>query len=217
MMRATSSNVRTDNKTGSLRPARLGADREARGGTLSLTPKLVARALEGNEEAFALLYRRNRPKIESAVRTIVRNSADAEDIVKDTFVRAFTRLRSLRDGARFVSWLAQIARNRALEHLRRKHPDRHDLLDEHPMSSVSLEALLNERDRLRRAERFCSTLPAFQQRLVKLMAEGYTDREISARLQRSVASIKLHKHRLRRKLAQGDTRDEMEETYRYRA
>ncbi len=168
---------------------------------LSLTSQLVARALEGSDEAFGLLYSLNRLKIEGTVRTIIRNSADVEDIVQDAFVKAFTRLSSLRDGARFGSWVAQIARNRALEHLRREHPGRHVSIEEHPFSSASLEALLNERDQLRRAERFCSTLPAFKQRLVKLMAEGYSNKEISDRLQRSVASIKLHKHRLRRQLA----------------
>ncbi|MGK7310756.1 MAG: RNA polymerase sigma factor, partial [Candidatus Longimicrobiales bacterium M2_2A_002] len=74
---------------------------------------LVARVLDGDRGAFEGLVRRyTRPAFAVAV-GIVKEKADAEDVVQDAFIRALERLEDCRNPAKFGSWLLQIVRNRA--------------------------------------------------------------------------------------------------------
>ena len=54
---------------------------------------------------------------------MLRNDAEAEDVVQETYVRAFTKSRRLpRRGLQFTTWLTRIALNEALGRLRRRRP-----------------------------------------------------------------------------------------------
>lgn len=75
---------------------------------------LVVRAARGEEQALAELYRRSRPAVMRLVSAFAVLDADElEDVVQETFVRAFRGLPQLREPAAFPSWLLSIARNRA--------------------------------------------------------------------------------------------------------
>jgi RNA polymerase sigma-70 factor (ECF subfamily) len=54
----------------------------------------------------------------TGLRGILRNDAEAEDVVQETYVRAFTHLAGFRGGSRLATWLARIAINEALGRLR---------------------------------------------------------------------------------------------------
>jgi RNA polymerase sigma-70 factor (ECF subfamily) len=76
---------------------------------------LVARALAGDEAAFRLLYDRHRPAVFRLARGFASLGADdVEDVVQETFVRAFRALARLERPGRFGAWVLAIARNRAL-------------------------------------------------------------------------------------------------------
>jgi RNA polymerase sigma-70 factor, ECF subfamily len=81
----------------------------------------VRAAREGNEEAFRVLYREVQPSLLRYLRGLVGNNAqDAEDIASETWLQIARDIRSFRDeGVGFRGWAARIARNRALDHLRR--------------------------------------------------------------------------------------------------
>jgi RNA polymerase sigma-70 factor (ECF subfamily) len=55
-------------------------------------------------------------------RGILRNDGEAEDVVQETYVRAFTHLQDFRGGSSLATWLARIATNEALGRLRRQRP-----------------------------------------------------------------------------------------------
>ncbi len=75
---------------------------------------LVTRATGGDTAAFRALYDRWRPAVSRVARSFADLDADdAEDVVQDSFVRAFSHLGRLRDGSLFGPWLLTIARNRA--------------------------------------------------------------------------------------------------------
>ncbi|HEY6105798.1 MAG TPA: sigma-70 family RNA polymerase sigma factor [Anaeromyxobacteraceae bacterium] len=81
---------------------------------------LVARATAGDTVAFRALYHRWRPAVSRVARSFADLDADdAEDVVQDSFVRAFSHLGRLRDGSLFGPWLLTIARNRARTRLAR--------------------------------------------------------------------------------------------------
>jgi RNA polymerase sigma-70 factor (ECF subfamily) len=77
--------------------------------------KNVSAARRGDRAALARLYRWHVGRISRVVRPFARNEADTEDLVQETFVRAFAALDRYepRAGARFVSWLCTVARNSA--------------------------------------------------------------------------------------------------------
>ena len=84
---------------------------------------LIHRAQNGDEGAFAALMRSYHAFVCTIVIGIVDNSHDAEEIVQDTFLSAYRGLAQLEDSAKFKSWLAEIARNRARNWLRKQRGD----------------------------------------------------------------------------------------------
>ncbi len=83
---------------------------------------IVREVLRGDRERFDSLVERHLPAVYATALAHTRNSTDAEDIVQDAFLSAFTALDRLRAPARFGPWVITIARNTALKHLRRKKP-----------------------------------------------------------------------------------------------
>ena len=81
---------------------------------------LIHLAQAGDEEAFADLMRAYHAYVCAIVVGIVKNSHDAEEVVQDTFLSAYRGLAQLEDSAKFKSWLAEIARNRARNWLRKQ-------------------------------------------------------------------------------------------------
>ncbi len=82
--------------------------------------RLVARAAAGDARAFRALYDRWRPAVFRLARAFGDLDADdMDDVVQETFVRAFGALAGLVDPARFGPWILTIARNRALSRLAR--------------------------------------------------------------------------------------------------
>ncbi len=80
--------------------------------------ELVVAALAGNTQAFDVLVNRYRRAMLTVAQQIVRNPADAEDVVQDALLRAFEALPQLSDLNRFSAWLHSITRNRALRYYR---------------------------------------------------------------------------------------------------
>ena len=83
---------------------------------------LIERARHGDERAIRSLIARHNQRLFRVARAVVRNDAEAEDIVQETYVRAFTRLDSFRGEARLSTWLTRIALNEALGRLRKQRP-----------------------------------------------------------------------------------------------
>ena len=78
--------------------------------------ELVVTALAGKTQAFDVLVNRYRRAMLAVAQQIVRNPADAEDVVQDAFLRSFESLPQLTDLNRFGAWLHSITRNRALRY-----------------------------------------------------------------------------------------------------
>lgn len=89
--------------------------------------KLVDLARLGGENAIRALIKRNNRRLFRVARSVLRNDAEAEDVVQATYVKAFTRLDIFRGDSRFSTWLTRIALNEALDRKRRTWPDVTDL------------------------------------------------------------------------------------------
>jgi len=83
---------------------------------------LVRRALSRDEAAVRTIMQTNNRRLFRLARGILRNDAEAEDVVQDTYVRAFTHLEQFRGDSSLSTWLSRIAMNEALGRLRRQRP-----------------------------------------------------------------------------------------------
>lgn len=82
--------------------------------------ELVALVRQGQGAAFGSIMRRNNRRLFRLVRAIVGDDFTAEEIVQETYVRAFAALASWRGEASLSTWLSRIALNEALAHVRRQ-------------------------------------------------------------------------------------------------
>jgi len=89
---------------------------------------LIQQVLAGNTALFELLMRRYNERVYRAARSIVRDELEAEDVMQQAYVNAFTHLRQFNGSARFSTWLTRIAINEALARVRRQ--GRYETLDE---------------------------------------------------------------------------------------
>ena len=83
---------------------------------------LVALARKHDESALRELVKRHNRRLFRVARGVVRDDSEAEDIVQETYVRAFTKLDGFRGDSAFSTWLTRIALNEAYGRLRRKRP-----------------------------------------------------------------------------------------------
>jgi RNA polymerase sigma-70 factor (ECF subfamily) len=84
---------------------------------------LVARARGHDEAAIRAIMQSNNRKLYRLARGILRNDSEAEDVVQETYVQAFTHLDSFRGDSSLATWLGRIAINEALGRLRRQRPN----------------------------------------------------------------------------------------------
>jgi RNA polymerase sigma-70 factor (ECF subfamily) len=100
---------------------------------------LVARAQRGDADAFASIYSQRVKAVSKYLGSIIRDHDRADDIAADTFLVAWRKLPSLRDRPRFDSWLFRIARNLAINELKRHRviplSTELDPIDEHRLGS----------------------------------------------------------------------------------
>lgn len=82
---------------------------------------LIHSAREGDRGALRILYDQNKQRIFALAYQYTKNSEDAEDILQETFIKAFRSLPKFntQDGSRFSPWLYRIGINCSLDYLRR--------------------------------------------------------------------------------------------------
>jgi len=168
--------------------------------------QLVAAGLGGDDEAFAALAERHRHRAGAIVLAMLGDPAEAEDVVQEALLRAYTDLRRLRDPDRFGGWLCGIAVNLAKMQLRRRNgllsleafADRLDLRE---TLAASPERELEGVELLLVVRRAVATLPAGQ-RDVLLMhySDGLSCAEIGAHVGQSTGAVRVRLYRARRRL-----------------
>lgn len=83
-------------------------------------PKTIAQALSGDQRAYAALVEKHKGPVFHIVFKIVRNQDAANDLVQETFMKAFSSLASYRSEYRFSTWLYKIAANSSIDYLRKR-------------------------------------------------------------------------------------------------
>ncbi|MEZ5353848.1 MAG: RNA polymerase sigma factor [Bryobacteraceae bacterium] len=99
-------------------------------GTVDGDAGLVEQSRAGDAAAFGRLVAKYERKIFRLARHITQNQEDAEDVLQDAFLKAYTHLDSFEGTAKFYTWLVRIAVNESLMRLRKRRTSKEVSLDE---------------------------------------------------------------------------------------
>ncbi len=91
---------------------------------------LVTQAQQGGVEAFTELVTRYEGNIYRLARHITQNPEDAEDVLQETFLKAYEHLKDFQGNSKFYTWLVRIAVNQSLMKLRKRKSDASVSLDD---------------------------------------------------------------------------------------
>jgi RNA polymerase sigma-70 factor (ECF subfamily) len=174
---------------------------------------LVAAAKKGNRKAFEMLVKRHQQRIFFVARRMTRRRVDAEDVVQQSFQKAFTHLRTFEGRSAFSTWLTRITITEALMFLRRTRGLREVLIDdlntsdetraalEVPDSSPDPEAIYSQREWVEMLSLAMNELPAGQRRAIQLHELDERSSEETAQIMGiSVGALKGRMFHGRRKL-----------------
>lgn len=101
--------------------------------------EVVSRVLGGETALFEILMRRYNQRLYRMARVILRNDTEAEDVMQDAYVRAYTHLHQFAGKAAFSTWLTRIAIHEALA--RKRRGARYEELDALPTNGDSMPML----------------------------------------------------------------------------
>jgi RNA polymerase sigma-70 factor (ECF subfamily) len=91
---------------------------------------LVARAKAGDMDAFSELVQHYDRRVFRMAKQITQNDDDAEDVLQESFLKAYSHLADFQGNSKFYTWLVRIAVNEALMKLRKRRSDRTVPLDD---------------------------------------------------------------------------------------
>lgn len=161
---------------------------------------LLSRVAAGDEEAFAQLYRATHLKLFGIILRILRHKEPAEDVLQEVYVRIWDRASDFAPGkASPITWMAAIARNRALDEVRRARPKyAADTTQVEAIADTGASALerLQGIEDLRRLEACLEELEEARGRAVRLAyLDGLSRQELAERLDMPVGTVKTWLHR----------------------
>jgi RNA polymerase sigma-70 factor (ECF subfamily) len=184
--------------------------------------ELVDLARSGDGAAFDAIMKRYDRRLYRVARAIVRNDSEAEDVLQDAYMHAFTRLSSFQGKASLATWLTRITLNKACGSLRRRRPAVElkvlDSITDQGVSRIVLlptaraeanpEAAAARAEVRRVLERAIDELPeAFRLVFILRDVEGMSIEETASALGIRPETVKTRLHRARRRLreALGET------------
>lgn len=180
--------------------------------TPSTDVQLVERALAGDEEACRLLVARHERHVYNLIARILRHPAEAQEVTQDAFVRAFRHLASFDPAHKFSNWMLRIARNAAIDALRRREPESLPLegAEEQASPAETIAApggeegpqLVERHEAARALEAALATLrPEYREVIVLRYHEDLSYEEIAEITGQPLGTIKSNLHRARQQMA----------------
>lgn len=167
--------------------------------------EVVARVLGGETALFEIIMRRYNQRLYRVARSILRNDAEAEDVMQDAYVRAYQHLDQFAGRAKFATWLTRIAVHEALARVRRR--SRVQELDAEPyggnMDPLSAktpdpEQQASDRELLVLLQSAVLALPAnYRSVLVLRDIEEMSTADTAEALELSEENVKVRLHRAR--------------------
>jgi len=152
---------------------------------------LIERIRSGDETAMADMYDRYSGIVYGVALRVLGNTTAAEDVLQEVFLQLWRNPQVFdANRGKLPAWLAVIARNRAIDHLRKRPPE--DDIEELPISTgVNLENEAAQRLAIDKIRGVLAQLPQDQRRALEMaFFEGMTHTEIAAKSGEPLGTIK---------------------------
>jgi RNA polymerase sigma-70 factor (ECF subfamily) len=176
--------------------------------------ELIRRAVCKDEAAIRAILQANNDRLYRIARSIVRDDGEAEDVLQEAYLRAFSALATFRGESSLATWLTRIVFNEALQRRRRKidlpaaqieaPPAPGAQIIDFPLSgqqSIDPERTMAQRELCRLLERAIDALPdEFRTVLVARVIEDMSIEETADLLGLQAGTVKTRLHRARRLL-----------------
>lgn len=199
-------------------------------GTLADERNLVERAKSGDQSAFRAIMEQNNQRLYRVARAVMKDDTEAEDVVQETYLRAFFNLSKFRGESSLTTWLTRIALNEALGRKRKQRAmvtlETVETAQQTSAQIIQFPAMNTETDPERSAaqneiqrllERAMDALPEpFRVVFVMRDVEEMSIEETAFHLGIRPQTVKTRLHRARRLLRQsldGELASTLKETY----
>jgi RNA polymerase sigma-70 factor (ECF subfamily) len=199
-------------------------------GTVADERNLVERAKSGDQSAFRAIMEQNNQRLYRVARAVMKDDTEAEDVVQETYLRAFFNLSKFRGESSLTTWLTRIALNEALGRKRKQRAmvtlETVETAQETSAQIIKFPAMTTETDPERSAaqheirkllERAMDALPEpFRVVFVMRDVEEMSIEETAFHLGIRPQTVKTRLHRARRLLRQsldGELASTLKETY----
>lgn len=165
--------------------------------------ELVERTRAGDVRSYEELVRRYERLVGRVIYPYAGSEAAVEDLVQETFLRAYDRLATFNPDYRFKTWLLAIANNLGIDILRRRRDVVEFNTDLHAAATRGPEVAAAEAERARSVQDAVLTLPeTYSVPLVLRYAEDLTYSEIAETLDITIPALKSRLFRARNMLAE---------------
>ena len=181
---------------------------------------LVRQIVKGDSEAFEVLFTRYQETVCAQINRIVRDTATADDLVQEVFLRVWNRAGQWQGQGLFRAWLLRIATNLALNHLRSKKRRRERpleipaVLPEHEeedtpapgwmvdRAALGPDALLEQAEQKQLLQKVIDGLPEEKREVFRLVHDAEMElREVADRLAIPEGTVKSRLYHARRRIA----------------
>jgi len=169
--------------------------------------QLIAEVLSGRSELFSSLLEPHLPTLLRFVRARIRDDAEAEDVIQQTLLKAFTKLQQFRHEASFRTWLSQIAVNEVRQLQRKRLSSVIISLDQNSFlqfadSAASPFEECERHERITSLQRALPKLPEDYRILIRLRdLQQLSIAETAGLLQLSIPTVKSRHHQARLRMA----------------
>jgi RNA polymerase sigma-70 factor (ECF subfamily) len=157
---------------------------------------LLQLVAQRNLSAYDLLYRRHAQVMYNLIAHIVRDPATAEDLLQEVFWQIWENANQYRGSGAALAWMMRVARNRALDQLRRQRVRPPTVSDdaeevEHVADKATTEEIVEMQMRRAQVQRALESIPEDQRVCLELAYfEGLSQREIAEQTNMAVGTIK---------------------------
>lgn len=167
--------------------------------------EMIRKSLDGDTSQFAFLFNRYHDRIKEFLVKLSGNEFDSNDLLQDTFLKAYLNLAKYNKEYTFIQWLYTIARNTFIDHARRKAVKETllifdsallvDLVGDNP------EEIMIALDRQKSIEKKIESLDKNSRTIIELRYfNGLSYEEIAERLNIPIGSVKNRLFRAKEKL-----------------
>ena len=168
---------------------------------------VIKRILSGEKELYEILVKRNNQKLYRIIRSYIKDETEIEDVMQDSYVKAFTKLYQFKLESSFSTWLIRIGINESLAKLKEKGKIYHlyehsENLRSNTILEISDKNHINPQDKMIRNEAKQLLENAIDNLDIKYKTvyimkevEEMSLKEISSALDLTVANVKVRLHR----------------------